>query len=75
MATGPHFCGSWNITKQKKVEKLMQCPSIKFPPLWYGSDFFFIHIKKLLLKNAKITHFLNEISSQNFKVINGPRFN
>jgi hypothetical protein len=31
MAIGPHVCGSWNITKQKKFEKIMQCPFIKFP--------------------------------------------
>jgi hypothetical protein len=30
---GLHVCGSWNITKQKKIEKLMQCPSIKYPLL------------------------------------------
>jgi hypothetical protein len=35
---GPHVCGSWNITKQKKTKKIMQCPYVKFPPLWYGSD-------------------------------------
>jgi len=28
----------------------------------------------LLFKNAKNTHFLNEISSKNFKYLNGPRF-
>ncbi len=39
-AIGPHVCDSWNITKQKKIEKIMQCPLIKSPPLWYGSDFF-----------------------------------
>jgi hypothetical protein len=33
IAIGPHVCDSSNITKQKKIEKLMQCPSIKSPPL------------------------------------------
>jgi hypothetical protein len=33
MVIEPHVCGSWNITKQKKIEKLIQCPSIKSPPL------------------------------------------
>jgi len=28
----------------KKTEKIMQCPFIKSPPLWYGSDFsLYIH--------------------------------
>jgi hypothetical protein len=40
MAIGLHVCDSWNITKQKKIEKIMQCPSIKSPPLSYGSGFF-----------------------------------
>jgi hypothetical protein len=39
MAIGPHVYDSWNITKQKKIEKIMQCPSIKPPALWYGSGF------------------------------------
>jgi hypothetical protein len=29
MATRPHVCDSWNITKQKEIEKIMQSPSIK----------------------------------------------
>jgi hypothetical protein len=36
----PHVYDSWNITKQKKIEKIMQCPFKKSPPLWYGSGFF-----------------------------------
>ncbi len=39
-AIGPHVCDSWNITKQKEIEKIMQCPSIKSSFLWYGSGFF-----------------------------------
>ncbi len=39
-AIRPHVCGSWNITKQKKIEKIMPCPSRKSPPLWYGSGLF-----------------------------------
>jgi hypothetical protein len=38
----PHVYDSWNITKQKKIEKIMQCPSIKSPPFWYVNDFFLI---------------------------------
>ncbi len=30
MAMGPHVYDSRNITKQKKIEKIMQCPFIKF---------------------------------------------
>jgi hypothetical protein len=33
-AIGPHVYDSWNIIKQKKFEKIIQCPSIKSPPLW-----------------------------------------
>jgi hypothetical protein len=36
---GPHVYDSWNFIKQEKIEKIMQCPSIKSPPLWYGSGF------------------------------------
>jgi len=55
MAIGPHVCDSWNITKQKEIEKIMQCPSIKSPPLWYGNDFLLKgrYIMHSLLKNAK----------------------
>jgi hypothetical protein len=75
MAIGPHVCGSWNITKQKKIGKLMQWPSIKSPPIWYGNDFFPIYIMYLLFKNEKIKYFLNEISSRFFKFLYGFRFN
>jgi hypothetical protein len=37
---GPHVYDSWNITKEKKIEKIMECPSIKSSPLWYSSGFF-----------------------------------
>jgi hypothetical protein len=40
MAIKPHVYDSCNITKQKKIEKIMQCPSIKSPPFLYGSGFF-----------------------------------
>ncbi len=29
MTIRPHVCCSWNITKQKKIEKIMQCPCYK----------------------------------------------
>jgi len=34
MAIGLHVYDSWNITKQKKIEKIMQCPFTKFPPFY-----------------------------------------
>jgi hypothetical protein len=37
----PHVYDSWNVTKQKKIKKLMQCPSIKSTPFLYGSGFVF----------------------------------
>jgi len=40
MAIRPHVYDSWNITKQNHFEKIMQCPSIKSLPLWYGNGFF-----------------------------------
>jgi hypothetical protein len=36
----PHVYDSWSITKQKKIEKIMQFSSIKSPPFLYGSGFF-----------------------------------
>jgi hypothetical protein len=32
--------GSWNLPKQKKIEKIMQCTIIISLPLLYGSGFF-----------------------------------
>ncbi len=59
-ATKPHVCGSSNITKQKKIEKIIQWPFIKAPPLWYGSGIFILKniIMHLLFKNTKNTFFL-----------------
>jgi hypothetical protein len=39
IAIGLHVCGSWGIIKQKKNEKIMQCPTIKSFLLSYGSGF------------------------------------
>jgi hypothetical protein len=36
MVIRPHFCDSWNIAKQKKNEKILQCLSIKSPLLYNG---------------------------------------
>jgi len=59
MTIGPHVCGSWNITKQKKIEKIMQCPSIKSPILSYGSGFFLkFFYYAFIVKNAKKHIFL-----------------
>jgi hypothetical protein len=57
-AIGPHVCDSWNITKQKEIEKVMQCPFIKSPPLWYGSGFF--------LKGRYYYAFIAEKMQKNF---------
>jgi hypothetical protein len=77
IAIGPHVYGSWNIIKQKKIEKVMQCPSRKSLPLWYGGGFFLKKdiVMHLLFKNVKNTHFFNEISSKKNKSLNGPKFN
>jgi hypothetical protein len=40
MAIGLHVYGSQNITEQKKIEKIMQCPFIKSLSFLYGSGFF-----------------------------------
>jgi hypothetical protein len=63
----PHVYDSWNITKQKKIEKLMQCPSIKSPLIWYGSGFFLkirYYCAFTTKQMQKKTHFLNGISSK-----------
>jgi hypothetical protein len=36
---GPHVFDSWNIIKEKEIEKLMQWPSIKSPPFLYRTGF------------------------------------
>jgi hypothetical protein len=63
---GLYVCDSWKITKQKEIEKMMQCPFIKASPLWYGSGFFWKEdiIMHSLLKKEKKTHFFNGISSK-----------
>jgi len=40
MAIRLHVYDSWNVTKQKKIEKIMQCPFIKSPHFLYGSGYF-----------------------------------
>ncbi len=69
MAIGLHVYDLSKITKQKKIEKIMQDPSIKSPPLWYGSDLFLkiCYYYAFIIKQMQKTHFLNEISSKNFK--------
>jgi hypothetical protein len=66
MAIGPHVDDSWNITKQKKIEKIMQCPSIKSPPLWYGSGFFFKirYYYALIIKQMQKNTFFEQNSIQ-----------
>jgi hypothetical protein len=36
---GPHVFDSWNIIKEKEIEKIMQWPSIKSPPFLYRTGF------------------------------------
>jgi hypothetical protein len=40
MTIEPHVFDPWNITKQKQIKKIMQCPFIKSPSFWYGSGIF-----------------------------------
>jgi hypothetical protein len=64
VAIGPHVYDSWNNIKQKKIEKIMQCWSIKSPPLWCGGGFS-LKIRcyyAFITKQMKKTHFLNGIS-------------
>jgi hypothetical protein len=72
-ATGLHVYDSWNITKQKKIEKIIQFPSIKSPPFWYGSDFFLKKdiIMHSLLKVQKKHIFWMEFHPKtwNFKIV------
>jgi hypothetical protein len=52
----------------KEIEKLMQCPSKKSPPLWYSSGFFLkgTYYYAFIAKKMQKTHFLNGISSKSF---------
>ncbi len=58
VAIGPHVCDSWNIANQKEIEKIMQWPSIKSPPLWYDNGFllkgryYYAFIPKKMQKNT-----------------------
>jgi len=75
MAIGPHFYDSCNITK--KIKRIMQCPSIKSPLVWYGSGFFLkkdIIMHSLLNKCKKNTIFEWNII-QKFLILNCLRFN
>jgi hypothetical protein len=46
------------LPKKKKIKKIMQCPFIKFFPLWYGSGFplkigyYYAFITKQMQKNT-----------------------
>jgi hypothetical protein len=65
-----HVYDSWNITKKKKTKKIMHCPSIKSPLLWYGSGvflkirYYYAFITKQMQKNT----FLERNFIQNFKI-------
>ncbi len=60
MTMGPHVCDSWNISKQKEIKKIMQCPFIKSPPFDMVMVFSWKEdvIMHSLLKKCKNTLFL-----------------
>jgi len=63
-------------SKKKWKNNVMPCPSIKSPSLWYGSDLFLKNIYyAFIIRKWKKTHFLNGISSENFKFLNCHKFN
>jgi hypothetical protein len=68
------FCDSWNITKQKKIEKIMQCPSKKSPHFLYGSEFL---PKKRHYYAFIVQKWKNNIFWMKFhpKILNDLRFN
>jgi len=56
--------------------KKMQCPSIKYFSLWYGHGFYILkNYYAFISKKESFYLFLNEASSRNFKLVNGPKFN
>jgi hypothetical protein len=63
---GLHVYDSWNITKQKKIEKIMWFPFIKSPPLWYGSGFSlrYIYYYAFITKQMQKNTFVYGISSK-----------
>jgi hypothetical protein len=71
-----HVCGSWNITKKMKCEKIMQWRFIKFSHISYGNGFFIIR-RDYYAFIAKYMTPKNEfqVSSQNNWFTNGPRLN
>ncbi len=73
IAIRPHVCGSSNITKQKKIEKIMQYPST----IWYGGGLFLKTdiIMHSLINKCRKAHFLNGILSKNLKNLNCLKFN
>jgi len=75
MAIGPFVCDSRNITKQKEIEKIMQCPSIK-SPFWYDSGFLLKgrYYYEFITKKLPKKHFLNGISSKSFKFLDLKKF-
>jgi hypothetical protein len=67
-AIRPHVYDSWNIAKQKEIENIMQCPSIKSCSLWYGSDFLLKGrcYYAFITKNMQENIFFIVISSKSF---------
>jgi len=57
----------------KEIEKIMQCPYIKYAPLWYGSDFFLkwrYYHAFIVFKKWKKTLFLMEIHPKVLNFLN-----
>ncbi len=78
MAIRHHVCDPWNMTKQKEIEKIMQCPFIKSPFLWYGISFFLkgkYNYAFIIFKMKKKTHFLMEFHPKTFLFLNCFIFN
>jgi hypothetical protein len=54
----------------KKIEKIMQCSSIKFPTIWYGNGFFLkeIYIMHSILNKCKKTNFWMEFHPKSYNL-------
>ncbi len=64
------------LPNKRKLKKPMQCPFIKSPSLWYGSDFSFKNnYYAFIVKLFFLIFILNGVSSNLFKFINGAKFN
>jgi hypothetical protein len=65
MAIGPHVFYSWNITKQTKTEKMIQCSFVKSPPFSYGNFFSFKNNNNAFIIKMQKKHIFEWIFFQN----------